>query len=781
MAELKPMWNAHRNSLETRLTNSISATDTQIIVDDVTKIPPVPTLLVIGGTQENAETVLVTAINGNMLTVTRGFQSTEPAQSWGAGQPVSRNYTALEHDNMVANIMCINDALGDVSVPESKFGFTYETPILREDVIETRVNELINETSRNPFVRNNWRSCTDGDTVYFFTVNNNQIFTFNKNTYWDIKPFVTLPDNRTNGAYAVTGIHNGFLYWYDASLNLANGNFYRLNLTTLVWETLTKALNNPQYGTGTIVGKYLVLFTNGVQINRYDLETQTWLTSVNRPTGGNSAYATCCADSNGYVYVFGNNTDPFNLVSRYDPVANVILARAVNTARYASSCLGKDENGNEVIYLAGDGTTFRRYNIANNNYTSRAANAGDMGNSTMFLMPNDSNRLMVLGGDVSNSLSNRLFKVYDITTNVWRYGCLPNRPNSNQNQYWVSCTDGRYIYMFGGTTLPYNAFYRIDTENDYAVEILPPPLEFTTAADFGYHGPIMYHNGKIYRSGGNNATFNKNMYVYTIATKTWNMLSAVCPFEWQDGARAIINDKWYVSASSAVSLFTAAYYDFNLDTWVQLPNDPADNFWSKGGAYGDKFVVIGGGGSVAIQFRVFDTVTETWSIVKNFGGNANTLGDTIIKGDRLYVGGIPVNQIINFINQTTTNATNVLEVDLTHSMPLRLHTTEHLYDFAYMRALLLDDRMYLIDQRLPQLMRYWLQTIDMQSEILADIKAGQRVFYSSLNKTLELELNGDIIPIDEIYTATTDGFIKTVAGALTGGILRGWVYLDIVE
>jgi hypothetical protein len=62
--ELKPMFKAYQNTMETRLSTGITATQTTITVDDISKLPPVPTLLVIGGTHDYAETVLATASAG---------------------------------------------------------------------------------------------------------------------------------------------------------------------------------------------------------------------------------------------------------------------------------------------------------------------------------------------------------------------------------------------------------------------------------------------------------------------------------------------------------------------------------------------------------------------------------------------------------------------------------------------------------------------------------------------------------------------------------------------
>jgi len=90
------------NSPITTITNNISATDTIIYVLDDTKIPAPPNLLVLGGSLQSAETVLLTAKDGNMLTVQRGLQGT--AIAWNAGVTIARNFTEYDYQMLKENI-----------------------------------------------------------------------------------------------------------------------------------------------------------------------------------------------------------------------------------------------------------------------------------------------------------------------------------------------------------------------------------------------------------------------------------------------------------------------------------------------------------------------------------------------------------------------------------------------------------------------------------------------------------------------------------------------------
>lgn len=110
------MYAAAVNSPQTELAAAITASATTITLVDASKLPTAPNLLTIGS-DTTAETVRYTAINGNALTVVRGFQGA--AKSWSQGTKVARYYTAYDHDAFVANIREIDSKLGktDLSTP----------------------------------------------------------------------------------------------------------------------------------------------------------------------------------------------------------------------------------------------------------------------------------------------------------------------------------------------------------------------------------------------------------------------------------------------------------------------------------------------------------------------------------------------------------------------------------------------------------------------------------------------------------------------------------------
>lgn len=90
------------NSPVTTISNPINAVDKAIVVADASAIPSPPNLLVIGGDTDDPETVKVTNVVGNTLTVDRAFQGV--AQSWAAGTITSRNLTEYDYGTLKYNV-----------------------------------------------------------------------------------------------------------------------------------------------------------------------------------------------------------------------------------------------------------------------------------------------------------------------------------------------------------------------------------------------------------------------------------------------------------------------------------------------------------------------------------------------------------------------------------------------------------------------------------------------------------------------------------------------------
>ena len=108
MSELVTMYPAQANSPETSLSGALTAAGTTVNVVDGSVLPEAPNLLTIGADGSTAETVLMTAKNGNVLTVTRAQNGTT-AQAWSAGDVIARYFTAADQTAMQENIKKLNE------------------------------------------------------------------------------------------------------------------------------------------------------------------------------------------------------------------------------------------------------------------------------------------------------------------------------------------------------------------------------------------------------------------------------------------------------------------------------------------------------------------------------------------------------------------------------------------------------------------------------------------------------------------------------------------------
>ena len=108
MSELVTMYPAQANSPETSLSGALTAAGTTVNVVDGSVLPEAPNLLTIGADSSTAETVLMTAKNGNVLTVTRAQNGTT-ARAWSAGDVIARYFTAADQTAIQENIKKLNE------------------------------------------------------------------------------------------------------------------------------------------------------------------------------------------------------------------------------------------------------------------------------------------------------------------------------------------------------------------------------------------------------------------------------------------------------------------------------------------------------------------------------------------------------------------------------------------------------------------------------------------------------------------------------------------------
>lgn len=118
MTSLNTMYPGQINSPSTTLSGALSSTGTTVNVADASVLPTVvPFPLTIGIDSAQSETVLVTAINGNALTVTRGWDGT--ASAWSQDTPCARVFTARDLNDLQNNVTALNSGKAESSAVPS--------------------------------------------------------------------------------------------------------------------------------------------------------------------------------------------------------------------------------------------------------------------------------------------------------------------------------------------------------------------------------------------------------------------------------------------------------------------------------------------------------------------------------------------------------------------------------------------------------------------------------------------------------------------------------------
>ncbi len=122
------MYPAKNNSPRTTLAAAISASDTELTLDDATVLPAAPNLIVLG-TGDDAEIVSYTTISGNSVTgLVRGVNGTV-AGAWPINTIVARNFTAADHEAFRENIL-------DLDTRKSDTGHTHDDRYYTESEID---------------------------------------------------------------------------------------------------------------------------------------------------------------------------------------------------------------------------------------------------------------------------------------------------------------------------------------------------------------------------------------------------------------------------------------------------------------------------------------------------------------------------------------------------------------------------------------------------------------------------------------------------------------------
>ena len=133
------MYEAQANSPGTTLTVTITSSDTSISLQNASILPDAPNLLTIGYNTNSPETVLMTAKDGDTITVERNVEGSNKA--WNAGVSIARVFTAKDYNDMLTALESLQtEVSGFASSIDSEASTRASKDIELEDLINTVSN-----------------------------------------------------------------------------------------------------------------------------------------------------------------------------------------------------------------------------------------------------------------------------------------------------------------------------------------------------------------------------------------------------------------------------------------------------------------------------------------------------------------------------------------------------------------------------------------------------------------------------------------------------------------
>lgn len=221
---MKKMYKASVNSPDTFTRGNLTLTATEFEVADSGIFGelglPFPATL---GTGSTAETILVTAINGNVLTVQRAYEGI--GRTWQTGTPLARNFTAYDHNAFKENIEELDtnkqnktdntlkttskEVVGAINELSSNKQNKTDTALKTTDkTIVGGINEIYKNTNA---LESDFNTHANNKSIHGSNINYNATATYSNGVYNLTlnNPPITLPTNYTVNFNAPTNVKKG--------------------------------------------------------------------------------------------------------------------------------------------------------------------------------------------------------------------------------------------------------------------------------------------------------------------------------------------------------------------------------------------------------------------------------------------------------------------------------------------------------------------------------------------------------------------------------------------
>ncbi|MDH5217172.1 MAG: hypothetical protein OEX19_05735, partial [Gammaproteobacteria bacterium] len=233
--------------------------------------------------------------------------------------------------------------------------------------------------------------------------------------------------------------------------------------------------------------------------------------------------------------------------------------------------------------------------------------------------------------------------IKNLKTNVYETKTAMPIPRSNM----AACTDGDYIYTFGGIAVVDGA---VDGFTNYNYRYDPKLDEWLSTLGvlpYAANGVnCHYKDGVIYVFGGSTETGHTNaMYEYNVEFDSWTVKNSMINAR-RDFSSSLIGNTIYVigGANDSGPLAGIERYNILTDEWTAEADLPFSIGFHAASVVGDKIYVTGGGVVLdgvyyqSNQMYTFDTKTKEWEYNSSFV-LARADAASYVYGDSIYMYG----------------------------------------------------------------------------------------------------------------------------------------------
>ncbi len=459
------------------------------------------------------------------------------------------------------------------------------------------------------------------------SVNTNLMLRHSSNGTWANESLPTLPwGARMN--YGASVLAGNALYVVRGADTPA---FFKLDMETNLWTQLPDLPARAYYGSSMVFDGndsiYISRGNNQVDFWKYSISGNTFATApeIAQPANPFSYGGVMIKgkDKDGYdvIYAIRGGSDDLYAYYLTGSQANTWVPKAsAPYSAYYGSGLAYDSASGYVWYLAGNGTGFAKYSIANDVWDNTVTSPALPPHSFAY----SSNNMFMKGDYLYAFTSVNIQATNERKNYVWRYSRAGDRWENVQtdSEVWmwtgaVAYDGSRYAYLITGENQMSIARFDAETHSYYpGTSMLPQDRLYTSNGERLTHqvntGTALAFDGTdaIYMAQGGTSYINK----YQVSSKLWTQLPNVPCFFYGNIVHTG-SDLYVVCGHNSKKLYR---YDPGNTAWKELADAPdtISNAGNQGAVYdgtGAIYVLRGANTSQLYKYTLGENDDGTWA------------------------------------------------------------------------------------------------------------------------------------------------------------------------